>query len=185
MGKKPNTAETNRRNLIKSEARQSRVVRLYFQGMRVHQIAKRMEVSDSTVLRDIERVREEWKANAGRTYDELLPEKLAEIQEVKAAAWTGWRKSLEDDVEVTEESSDAHGSRTKQRRRGSSGDSSYLRTLTRLIATECQLRGMLDQKPAQEIVIPVVEVVVTNREEKNQFETLTTEQFRRLTEKSE
>ncbi len=185
MGKKPNTAETNRLALVKAESRQSQVVSLYFQGMRVHRIAEKLGISDSTVLRDIERARQAWKEVAGKTYDDLLPEKLAELQEIKNAAWEGWRSSLADAKDEREESSDAHGNKTVRRRRGQSGNPAYLNALTKAVETECQLRGMLDQKTAQEIVIPVVEVVVTSREEKNQFETLTTEQFRRLTEKSE
>ena len=181
MGDKPNTAETNRLKLAMSEARQSRVVRLYFQGMRVHPIAKRLKISDRTVLRDIDRARHTWRESASQTYDDLLPEKLAEIDELKRAAWTGWRRSLEDEEEITEQTG-ADGITVRRRRRGQSGNPAYIRSLTKLVETECQLRGMLDPKPGNELVIPVVEVVVTSREEKEEFETITTQQFRKISE---
>lgn len=181
MGAKPNTAEKNRLQLAKSEARQARVIRLYFQGMRVHQIAKRMKISDRTVLRDIDRARAEWRETAGKSYDEHLPEKLAEIEQIKTAAWRGWAKSLADEEEYTEESSE-DGHKVRKKRRGQSGNPQFLNVLSKQVELECQLRGMLDPKPSTTVVVPVVEVIVKNREEKDQFETLTAEQFaKRLT----
>lgn len=180
-GSKPNTAEENRRKLIAAEKRQARVVSLYLQSARVHQIAKLMGISDRTVLRDIERARASWREVAGRVYDDLLPEKLAELDEIRRAAWKGWKRSLEDEEEITEETS-AEGKKSKTRRRGQSGNPAYLNTLEKILRTECELRGMLDAKPAQEQVIPVVEVIVSNRDEKEQFETITTQQFKRISE---
>lgn len=181
MGDKPNRNEINRQKLIQSEERQAKVIRLYLQGNRVHRIAKAMGISDRTVLRDIDRARQAWKEKTGRTYDDLLPEKLAEIEHIKRAAWVGWRESLKDEEEVGE-STGPEGTTVRRRRRGQSGNPAYLRTLAKLVETECQLTGLLDPKPSQELAIPVVEVVVTTRQEKEEFETITTQQFRKIAE---
>jgi transposase len=181
VGDKPNRNELNRLKLIQSEARQAKVIRLYLQGNRVHRIAKMMGISDRTVLRDIDRARQAWKERTGRTYEDKLPEKLAEIEHIKRAAWVGWRKSLKDDEEVTETTS-PEGVTVRRRRRGQSGNAAYLNTLAKLVETECQLTGLLDPKPSQEQTIPVVEVVVTTRQEKQEFETLTTSQFKKIAE---
>lgn len=184
MGDKPNTAEKNRLALAKSEARQARVIRLYFEGWRVHRIAKRLKISDRTVLRDIDRARAEWRERSGATYENMLPEKLAEIDQLRAASWEGWKKSLEDAEEFAE-SVGPDGVTVTRKRRGQSGNPAYIRSLTKLIELECQLRGMLDPKPTQEQAIPVVEVIVTSREEKSQFETITTSQFKKIAETRE
>lgn len=178
---KKSTGETNRLKLIQSEARQAKVIRLYLQGNRVHRIAKVMGISDRTVLRDIDRARQAWKEKTGRTYDDLLPEKLAELEHIKRAAWVGWRESLKDEEETTE-TAGPEGTTVRRRRRGQSGNPAYLNTLCKLVETECQLLGLLDPKPSQELAIPVVEVIVTTRQEKEEFETITTQQFRRIAE---
>ena len=188
----PATTETNARQLTASQQRQARVVELYLTGKSLRTIAADVGVTVRTVLRDVSRAREEWKERAARTYAELLPDKLAELEQMRQAAWDGWMKSLRDSDSETDSTTVSSGKSNTNRSRTvaktkarQNGDPRFLALLEKFMRLECQLLGMLDADPVANQPAPVfVEVVVESREDVEQFEALTIDGFRNAVNKN-
>lgn len=171
---KRSTAQQNKRDLAASEQRQAEIIRLYLSGAKIADIAKEVGISERTVMRDINRAREQWKEHAARNYDELLPEKLMQLEEIRHAAWQGWVDSRKDFSETTVSDK---GIATKTR--GQAGNAAFLGQLEKILRLECQLRGMLKDESESTNVPTIVEVVIKSREEHEEFKTLNLEQYRK------
>lgn len=176
------TDQTNRRKLAASEKRQDAVVSAYLTGTSLRQIAAEFGITVNTVVKDVGRAREEWRKKAGLSYEEHLPQKLAEIERMRKEAWNGWKRSLRNERRrsVTEyTNADGCGTSTTSTTARRDGDPRFLSLLEKYMRLECQLTGMLDGKPPERDNVPVfVEVVVNNRDEVDEFETITVEQFK-------
>ena len=143
------------------------------QGERIAAIALQVGISPRTVARDIERARATWKETTQRKYDELLPEKLAQLEEIRAESWAAWRKSREPKQRITR--SEQHGETTTVEQQV--GDPRFLSQLERVLRLECELRGMLDDKQAETKPAEIVEVVIESRLQHEQFKALTMQQL--------
>ena len=176
------SAAKNKRGLAISEKRQEEVVRQYLTGSTMREVSRQIGVSVVTIAKDLERARKAWKENVARSYDELLPEKIAQLDTIRAAAWVGWKRSLKNTkrnsntkTTTLEGVIDSETIATET----SSGDPRFLAQLERCLRLECELRGMLDQKKdTGEVHSEVVEVVITTREEHDEFKSLSMEQFK-------
>lgn len=175
----------NRRTGTASESRQAEVVRRYLTGERIAEIARSLGVSHRTIMRDIERARKTWREETKKSYDELLPEKLAELNEIRKANWAGWKRSLEDARSRSRKvrnTPDGITVENAKKREQKVGDPKFLGQLERILRTECELRGLLDKSDGKENgdAPQVQEVVITSQEEYQQFqETLSMEDFKK------
>lgn len=174
------TTQQNTRARVASEARRTEIVRLYLAGEKLDVIAEQVGISKRTVIRDINRARKVWKEETARNYDELLPEKLTQLDEIRRAAWEGWKESRKDATEVT--ISEEHGKTVKTK--GQSGNPSYLNQLAQILRLECQLRGILDTDGDSMNIPSIVEVVITSKQEHEEFKSLNFEQYKNRLEKS-
>lgn len=178
----------NLKELAASEERQEEVARRYLTGSSMRRISQQMGISLSTVARDLQRTREAWQERNARTYEELLPEKLAALDVIRAQAWIGWKRSLRDERSETDETgTNGHGpfSKQRKRRKGQSGNPNYLSRLESCLRLECELRGMLNKDTGGNVNVAadVVEIVITTRAEHEEFKTLSMDEFRKLSGK--
>lgn len=177
---KRSTAQQNTRAKVASESRRAEIVSLYLSGEKIDVIAERMGVHRRTVIRDINRARKIWKDDATRKYDELLPEKLTQLDEIRREAWEGWKESRKDATEVI--ISEEHGKTVKTK--GQSGNPAFLNQLAQVLRLECQLRGILDTDVDSTNVPAILEVVIKTKAEHEELKTLNFEQYKDRLEKT-
>lgn len=186
MAKKRTTTQANKRAKAASDARQADVVRMYLTGSTIADIVRETGFAYRTIMRDMERARQTWKEETGKVYDELLPEKLAQLDAIRAQAWIGWKKSLRADVRKTKSvtnNSDGGSDTNTVSRSKANGDPRFLAQLEKCLRLECQLRGLLDsdldtQKGSS---AQVVEIVIASKEEHEEFKILSMESLRKQT----
>jgi hypothetical protein len=157
---------------------------MYLQGMTMRAIGHELGISVKTVFNDMERARQKWREVVARSYEEHLPAKLAELDAVRAAAWEGWKRSLEDDVtDHKEKGSNSQGSNSKRskKRRRQSGNPAFLARVESATRMECKLLGLLDRDSGDgDTDAPkIVEVIITSREEHEEFNTISLENYQR------
>ncbi|MFG0261016.1 MAG: hypothetical protein ACF788_01300 [Novipirellula sp. JB048] len=176
---------TNLRKEVHCDERQSTVARLFLQGASLSEVARQLCISPSTASRDMMKAREAWKKETAKTYDELLPEKLAELDAIRAAAWEGWKRSIRPENTISNETSvgpDGETQRRGRKRKSTAGDDRFLARLESCLRLECQLRGLLDQDAGNTVstVVNAVEIVINNAEEKEKFDKIySLEEFQR------
>lgn len=153
-----------------AQARRAKAISLRAQGMTEPMIARRVGVCHQTVskwLRD-ETDRLNQILEVGRQH--LIREQLAALQEAQRLAFSGFKKSLRDAVEQTiTETPD--GTTTSTKRRGQSGNPSYL---AQVVATANRLAQMMGldavqkEEPPQDVE-PIMEVVVDTTDQAAQL----------------
>lgn len=123
--------------------RRALVSRLYLQGWTQLAIADEVDVDQSTVSRDLDALRQEWRQNAAIDFGEIQARTLASIDLMEAEAWKGWESSRRDREIKTAENSTGRDPKTKtgMRREGQSGDEGYLRTIQWCLEKRMQILG--------------------------------------------
>jgi transcriptional regulator with XRE-family HTH domain len=137
MGDKKSAKQDSR--AWKAQRRRARAVGLRAQGLTDREIAKRVGVCFQTVSKWMreEDARLKQILEVGKHY--LIREQLAALQEAQRMAFSGFKKSLRDAEETTiTETPD--GTTTSTKRRGQSGNPSYL---AQVVATSNRLAQML------------------------------------------
>ncbi|MGV3485953.1 MAG: ECF-type sigma factor [Planctomycetaceae bacterium] len=171
-----------------AQERMARVASLYLGGKSMREVARIMDLSVMTIARDLARAREEWKTRAADTYGDTLPVALARCQFIWNQAYLGWEASLKHSTsQDTETGESAKGPYTKKRkgRKSQAGNPVFLARMESALRLDCQLRGLLDDQASKtnDEAAEVVEVVITTREENEEFKTLSLEEFKRRTAK--
>jgi hypothetical protein len=88
----------SRAELLRVEERRSRVAELHAKGLRQAEIAEQLGLGTGVaaqvmVSRDLKAVARQWRASSVRNFDDAKGALLAELAEVKRAAWQGWERS--------------------------------------------------------------------------------------------
>lgn len=100
---------------IQQQSNKAEVARLYLEGWTQAEIAQYLEIDQSTVSRDLKKLREEWAKSAQVDIAEERGQTLAAIAQVKREYWQAWRKSKEErQTSLTEELQNATGGRVRQ-----------------------------------------------------------------------
>lgn len=76
--------------------RRSIVANLYIQGKTQNEIANHLEVTQSTICKDLMRIKDEWKQRMADDFGIKVGEELARIDRLERAAWEGWERSCKD-----------------------------------------------------------------------------------------
>lgn len=84
-------------------ARRREVAKRIRKGESYAEIADALDVSKSTVARDVRRIRERWRERRDRDFSEHVASYLAELRAVKREAFRAYLESAENDVIVTTE----------------------------------------------------------------------------------
>lgn len=75
------------REELKLEQRRREVGRLYRLRYTCREVAAKLGISPATVVRDLEWLRAEWRAERLRNTDEIVAEELAKLNELEAGLW--------------------------------------------------------------------------------------------------
>jgi hypothetical protein len=149
-----------------TEERRARVAGLYLEGQTQFVIAKEVGVNQSTVSRDLEAIRAEWRGSALRDFGERQAEELARIDKLETEAWAAWHRSkLPSEVTTAERVVDeentapaksvvtadlpaAPPARTKATKRveNRDGDPRFLAVVHDCIKRRCELLGLDEPK---------------------------------------
>ena len=158
---------------------------LYLRGHSYGQIAESLGCHIDTVRRHVKRARSLWRKRASKTYAKHLHEQMAKLDEIEAAAWIGWEKSLGDALETgTEDGTSPMGetSMTKVKRKRQSGNASFLKIVNDTVRQRSELLGLLDpdSRNAQQENgdVSVVSIVIDSREEAEEFQMLSLPDYR-------
>ena len=80
------------------ERRKNLVLEYYLRGWTFSQITKELKVSRSTVSKDINSIRDEWRATRADAIGKELLHELARIDAIERETWTQWESSKVEEV---------------------------------------------------------------------------------------
>lgn len=130
-----------------------RIAEMYLRGAIQADIAKELDIDQSTVSRDLRALQDEWLASALVDINEAKARELARIDELERTYWAGWERSQEP-IEVTNKraTENATGKRfdVNTQSRGQVGDPRFLAGVGWCIERRCKVLG-IDAPMRQEV----------------------------------
>lgn len=81
------------RPVLSVEARRLRVAELYLERYRQDEIAERVGVSQPTISRDLDAIRQAWRVKCASLFTEQVNRALAQLEALEVAYMDGWRRS--------------------------------------------------------------------------------------------
>jgi hypothetical protein len=142
--------------------RRKQIAERYLRLDRQWEIARAFGISQATVSRELNSLREEWTAAADVAIGQVVARELAKIELLEAMYWTAWERSCEQraiDTVKQIKNSDAHGTKGKATRDEASkrlesrdGDPRYLAGIERCIRLRAEIVGII--KNRQEVTGP-------------------------------
>lgn len=82
-----------RRSKIQQERDRVTIAELYLKGWNQARIGEYLEVDQSTVCRELKKIKAAWKAESVRDYDLHVDMQLHRLALVEAQYWSGWERS--------------------------------------------------------------------------------------------
>ena len=169
---------------------------LYLRGKTYKEIAKELGVSLQAIRKRIRQARSMWKKSAASSYQQHLCIQLAKLDEIEAAAWIGWERSLGDDLETMTEDVETTNkeaetpavtvSRTQVKRKQLKGNATFLRTIEATVRQRSELLGLLDANVRDAANIAeeadIVSVVIADRDEAKELQTLSFAEYKEAAE---
>lgn len=138
------------------ESRLPVIAELYLQGYSQKEIADQLGVSQPTIGKNIQRIREDWLESSRINFDERAAIELAKLDRLERKAWEGYERSCKDEVtnlDRIEESDDGGERRVNESRvKGQAGDSSFLAIIERCIDKRLRMFNMM--APETAILVP-------------------------------
>lgn len=123
------------------EERQHFIAERYLRGQSQRQIAKALEISQTTVFKDLQAVRKAWKDSMIRDFDEAKARELEKIDLVEREAWAAWERSQKVGVKKTK-GVNSKGVVDETTRTGQYGDATFLGVALNCIKRRCDLLGL-------------------------------------------
>lgn len=169
------------------QERLHRVARLYLHGKTQQEIAEEVGVHRRTIIRDMKRIRKIWQRSAAKSYQSHVDHQLARLDEIERNAWLGWERSLGDAFEWLDEettSAEGGGTRSQKKRKQMLGNASFLKIAADAVQQRSQLLGLMDEDARNAAIdevsrnAEVVSIVIEDREEADQWNELSLQQFR-------
>lgn len=121
---------------------QRRISELYLKGKPMHEIAEIVGLSRPTVVADLKVIQVQWMTESTTALQEAKARELARLNLLETEYWSGWERSKEDAVVVTEEESDEKGFKRKTQRKGQAGDPRFLDGVNRCVENRCKILGI-------------------------------------------
>lgn len=136
---------TARRPPGKAEADRAKIARWYVTGIAQNEMARRLDISHTTVASDVEVIREEWRRSARLDWNEYTAVQLARIDALEQTYWEAWYRSMEEREETIKEARQTprgmiQGGRTKIVR--PIGDKDFLSGVQWCIAERNKMLGL-------------------------------------------
>lgn len=126
---------------IRIEHRRAKVAHLYGRCVTPAEIAEQLGVSRSTVSKDLNVIREEWRRQLASSVEERLGDEIARLDAIEREAWEQWDRSKLDAESVT--TGDSGECRTVKKQ---SGNPAYLDLIRKTIETRAKLTGLIHRQ---------------------------------------
>ena len=126
-------------------SRRCTVAKLTLRGKSQYEIARELNVNQSTVCRDLGEIAKEWRSHAVRDLSEARGQELDRIGRLENEAWDAWERSKQHrEVQVTGQTIGPNGdtSRAEIRKEGSVGDPRFLERIAWCISERCKILGL-------------------------------------------
>lgn len=143
--KKKGAAQSGRRSNDQRLSDQTKIAELYLRGLKQYQIAEAMEMTESTVSRDLDAIRAQWKESPLIDFNEAVQRELAVLDIIQAQAFEAWEKSKEDEVFKMQSGGEGLEARGTISRRSRVGDEKYLKIIRDCVDTRAKLLGLYKQ----------------------------------------
>lgn len=132
-----------KRTKIQREYDRQEIAKLRLREYTQLEIATELNVSLSTVKRELVRLQADWQAEARADTKAVKAIELQRLDAVMREAWKGWDRSLRDSQTKTVEEGGAGGKRkAKITTTNSSGDPRYLNAMMTAIERRCRILGI-------------------------------------------
>lgn len=128
------------------EQRRARVAAMYCEGKTLRQIGQAEEVHFGTVWRDLEHIRQEWRASSIRDFDSHIAAELAKIDLVEYEATAAWERSQRNAVTRTQGKS-VMGEVDVTKTTGQAGEPRFLAIILDCVGRRCKLLGLDEDRP--------------------------------------
>jgi len=115
---------------------------LYLQGWLQADIATELNLSESTVSRDLKALQGQWLKSALIDFDEAKSRELAKIDRLEREYWRGWKRSCEDAETITKDGTPAAVEKVKRTAKGQAGDPRFLAGVQWCIDRRCKVLGI-------------------------------------------
>lgn len=132
----------------KYTARREKVAQLYLSGKTQNELAKLLDVNQSTISRDLEAIRKQWQERALIHFDEIKARELARIDRLEREYWEAWERSQED-AEIakqigTVKDGKLTDGRAEKTKKGQSGNPSFLAGVQWCIEQRLKIFGVYE-----------------------------------------
>lgn len=126
--------------------RRKHVAELYVQGWTQMAIAEKLEIAQTTVCTDLQRLQKEWRESRLRDFDAARELEIQKLDRLEREAWAAWERSQKPS-QSAEFKDDAANTPTKKRVKNQNGDPRFLVVVHQCIASRRALLG-LDALPS-------------------------------------
>jgi hypothetical protein len=126
---------SSKRSKIQQERDRVTIAELYLKGWSQSRIAEYLELDQSTICRELKKVKVAWQAESTQNYDLHVTEQLRRLSMIESEYWSGWERSqVAKEQSLSEKLAEAASggdSKTKVQRRTETriGDSRFLEGL--------------------------------------------------------
>jgi predicted transcriptional regulator len=133
-----------KRSKIQRERDRVTISELYLKGWSQSRIGEFLEIDQSSVSRELKKIKAAWKEESVRDYDLHVQEQLHRLSAVESEYWAGWERSqVAREQTLTEKLTEAveGGSRVKAQKRSETrvGDPKFLEGLLKCIEQRAKL----------------------------------------------
>ncbi len=148
--------------------RRKRVAEAYLRGVPQFIIARDEAVHKSTITRDLDVIREQWKTSASMAFGERVAQELAKLDELERTYWEAWDRSRKDTEKLSAKTvKDGETERTEAVKHvePQPGDPRFLDGVDSCIDKRCKILGIYhhrDDIPAAQTANVNVNVTTTN-----------------------
>lgn len=125
---------------------QVNIAEMYEQGIPTHEISEKLNLSRTTIYKDLKKIKSDWIEKRGSAYEGYIAKALASYDKVEDKAWDAWEKSLENGVTVKE---DSFGIATTTK--NNSGNPTYLDIILKISKQRAELLGL--EAPTKTITV--------------------------------
>ena len=123
-----------------------RISDLYHQGWLQVDIADELEISPSTVSRDIKHLQKEWIESTLIDFDAAKAKELAKVDRLEREYWIAWVHSCEDAETIRQEGKKTEAGiqpdKIVKTAKGQAGDSRFLAGVQWCINKRCEILGL-------------------------------------------
>ena len=124
--------------------RREQVARLYLEGKTQTEIAAKFDVTQATISRDLEAIRQQWVENALVHFDQIKARELARIDKLERENWQAWERSQKDAETVTKKMGKDGDKQATIITKGQVGDPQFLRGVQWCIEQRLKIYGVYE-----------------------------------------